>query len=123
MESKSKTLLAGAFLASSLIVGGSLSTNASNALSFNTLGSGAELRSELLGSSSDVQFNLEAKCGEKEKTEPQKEAKTKEAKCGEGKCGEKQKEAKAKSKKAKAQETKKEAKSKEAKCGEGKCGN
>ena len=102
----------------------------SNTLSFNSLGSGAELRSELLEPGNGAQFNFEAKCGGKSA-----ESKSAEAKCGEGekakaktesksaeaKCGEGKKEAKAKSAEAK-KEAKAESKSKEAKCGEGKCG-
>jgi uncharacterized low-complexity protein len=108
----------------SLLVGALFSTatgTAANLFDFDYLGTGAELRSNLL--SSDVTNILsnkvddlkcgEGKCGDK-KTETKTEAKSKDAKCGEGKCGEK-KDAK-KTKKA-------ESKSKDAKCGEGKCGN
>jgi hypothetical protein len=78
MENKRKNLVAGVVFAGALIAGSSLSANASNALSFNSLGSGAELRSELLESGNGAQFNFEAKCGEK----------SAESKSGEAKCGE-----------------------------------
>ena len=112
MEKKNKNSIA-ALAAGTLLVGGLVAPNAANAENLfdcNALGTGVELRSEILSMptafTSDISMNIEAKCG-------------KEAKCGEkskeAKCGEKSKEAKCgeKSKEAKCGE-----KSKEAKCGE-----
>ena len=109
-----------------------LTAGATNLFSYENLGSGSQLRSNLIEqyaspadavSRSGENFTFEAKCGE--------------GKCGEGKCGEKEgdkkkkevkKEGTEKTTKAKVKaktETKKKAekgKTKEAKCGEGKCG-
>lgn len=117
METKRKQLVAGVFFTSAMIACGTLGASAANALSFRDLGSGSELRTELLETSS--RFNHDQKCGAK--TDSTKvESKSKEAKCGEGKCGDDKKDKKAE---AKSTEAKKESKAKEAKCGEGKCGN
>lgn len=112
----------------SLLVGALFSTatgTAANLFDFDHLGTGAELRANLLSSDVINTFSNkvddlkcgEGKCGEK-KTETKTEAKTKEAKCGDGKCGEKKETKKATKKTKKA-----ESKTKEGKCGEGKCGN
>lgn len=100
-----------------------LSINAAeNPFEINPLGSGGELRSELVNQTinPDQNFtirNLEAKCGESKSKEAKcgEKGKTKEAKCGESKCGEE-----GKTKEAKCGESKcgEEGKSKEAKCGE-----
>ena len=106
------------------------SANASDLFTVNDLGSGAELRSNLIAKNSAIpthQFlqnaDLELKCGEGkcgeakcgEKTEKEEKAsKSSEQKCGEAKCGEKSKEKKV--------EKETETKASEAKCGEGKCG-
>lgn len=124
------------FLKGSLIAGALFSMTALSAaptsglFDYNVMGSGAEVRTELLDNESSPKTNLELNCGEKEapkekakeaKKEATKEAKSKEAKCGEGKCGEEGK--KAKKSEKKAEKKAKESKSKEAKCGEGKCGD
>ncbi len=107
--------------------------NADNLFNYEDLGSGSQLRSNLIQkyvsptdaiSNTSENFVFEAKCGE--------------GKCGEGKCGEKKgtekkqtekkqvqkKEGKEKATKsnAKAKKTSEKGKTKEAKCGEGKCG-
>ncbi|MBR8537334.1 hypothetical protein KDU71_17325 [Carboxylicivirga sediminis] len=135
-----KTVIIGGMIAGA----SSLSANAENLLNYGDLGSGAELRTNLLEQyGSPVHTaNLpdtyksgeakcgegkcgEGKCGEEKKAEGTKEAKkaetkTTEAKCGEGKCGEKKGEkAKTTTKEAKKSETK----TTEGKCGEGKCGS
>ncbi len=126
-----KTVVIGGMIAGAT----SISANANNLFAYGDLGTGAELRSNLLdqyGTPAET-ANLpsdyilgeakcgEAKCGEgkcgeakseKAKKAKKSESKSAEAKCGEGKCGEGKKEAK-----------KSESKSTEAKCGEGKCGN
>jgi len=125
---------------SGMIAGASsLGMNAESLFQYEDLGSGAEVRSNLLEQygSPIASTNLpedfiigEAKCGE--------------GKCGEGKCGEEKKEKKAKktteaqkaeskttegkcgeekSKKVKKGEKKSESKTSEGKCGEGKCGS
>ena len=116
---------------------------ASNLFDYNNLGSGAELRSELMeknhsGINSDhIMYHPETykmddmKCGgeEKKSKKSKKEAKaaedkTSESKCGEGKCGEGKCGGDDKSKKSDTTDTKMaEDKTSESKCGEGKCGN
>lgn len=105
MENK-KTIFSGSIIASAFIGLASLSANASTLTNYSSLGSGSEVRSELLEQTCGAKDakTTEAKCGEKD-------AKTKEGKCGnkdsktkDAKCG------------------KKEGKGKEGKCGEGKCG-
>lgn len=130
MENRKTNIFKGVLIAGAIITGSAFSVNASNALSFDELGSGSEIRAKLLNSN-DVALNtFEAKCGEgkcgeesktkAETTKTKAETKSKEAKCGEGKCGEADKTKK--DPKAKTTKTKSETKSKEAKCGEGKCG-
>lgn len=136
MENSKKNIFRGVLVAGAIITGSAFSVNATNALSFNELGSGSEIRAKLLNNA-DFALNIfEAKCGEATKTTEAKkatttkkttEAKSKEMKCGEGKCGEAAKAkndstSKAKAVKAVAPKKKTEDKSKEAKCGEGKCG-
>ncbi len=118
-----KTILSGSVIASALLAVSGTNVGAASLTSFNTLGSGAEVRSGLLGNPSEAinayELNCAAKdakskdatCGEKKKAETKTDGKAKDAKCGEGKCGEKKK-----------AETKTDGKAKDAKCGEGKCG-
>lgn len=128
MEKKTKsnfikgTLVAGALLSVSAL---SATPNASSLFDYNALGSGSEVRSEILHTEANPFSNFEAKCGEKK--EAKSEGKKAEGKCGEGKCGDKK--AAKKTKDAKATKTKAskkvkttETKAKEAKCGEGTCG-
>ena len=93
-------------------------------LAYQDLGSGAQVRSELIdlntghtaaSESMAYKFGEEDKKTEGKKTEGKKtEGKKAEAKKAEGK--------EAESKKAEAKKSESESKSKEAKCGEGKCG-
>lgn len=84
------------FIKGTLVAGALLSVTAlsatpnSSLFEYNALGSGAEVRSEILHSDFSPLKTLEANCGEKTKsTETKKvEGKKAEAKCGEGKCGE-----------------------------------
>jgi uncharacterized low-complexity protein len=98
------TLLAGAFLSITAL---SATPNSSSLFDYNALGSGAEVRSEILHSNATPFNNFEAKCGEK--TKKTAEGKKAEAKCGEGKCGE------GKCGEKKAEATKADAKTSEAK--------
>ncbi len=122
MKSK-KNLGKVAAIATGTLTLGALSTNvqANELFQAQDLGSGAELRSELIQlnnpSEAPVMMNnseIELKCGE--------------GKCGEGKAGEDkkaktdEKEAKTDEKEAKTDEKAKEGKTQEHKCGEGKCG-
>jgi uncharacterized low-complexity protein len=102
---------------------GTSNANAADLFAFETLGSGAELRSELLAVNDATDFvknnEMELKCGEGKCGEEKKAAKAKDGKAAEGKCGEGKKDAKA----AKAADGKAaEGKCGEGKCGEGKCG-
>ncbi|MCK9210927.1 MAG: hypothetical protein M0P61_08850 [Ignavibacteriaceae bacterium] len=110
--------LTGSFIAGSVFgLGAATTTNAESLFGFRSLGSGAELRSSLLESSTNR--NLELKCGSKTESS---ETKTADAKCGSKTSEAKAKDAKCGSKTdstAKASETK----AKDAKCGEGKCGS
>lgn len=120
MEKKRKNLIKGTLVAGALLSITALSAtpNSSNLFDYNALGSGAEVRTEILHNDVNPFNTFEAKCGEKAKAGETKstEAKCGEGKCGEGKCGEKAK------KSAKKGKAKAEAKAAEAKCGEGKCG-
>jgi len=130
MENKKRAnLIKGTLVAGALLSVTALSAipNSSSLFNYRVLGSGAEVRSEILHSDASRSNNFEAKCGEKTETKAESEVKSTEAKCGEGKCGEgdkkvegKQTKKEAKAAKAKSAET--ETKAKEAKCGEGKCG-
>ena len=141
MKSERKSILKGVVI-SGMIAGTvpAMAANTNDLLNFDVIGSGAELRTQLLeqygspidavNQNSENYFVGEAKCGENKcgegkcgkegKKEGKKEAKkagksekTGEAKCGENTCGEKSK-----------KEAKKEGKEKtgEAKCGENTCG-
>lgn len=102
MENK-KSILAGSLIASAFIGLSNINVNASTLTNYSSLGSGAEVRSNLLSGASSALKVLELKCGDSAKT---KHSKGKDGKCGEGKCGDK----------------KHEGKGKDGKCGEGKCG-
>lgn len=110
MENK-KSILAGSLIAAAFGGLTTLNANESSLTSFSPLGSGAEVRTALLGAVSANSNAFELKCGAKDSTST-KQAKGKDGKCGEGKCGE------GKKKDAKTSE----AKAKDAKCGQGKCG-
>lgn len=102
--------------------------SAAELFTVNHLGSGSELRSNLIDINSDFiaenkmvsNLNVELKCGE---------GKCGEGKCGEGKSGKDKKEGEKKDAKKdekkgeKADDKSKEGKCGEGKCGEGKCGN
>ena len=144
MQNKKKNtakniLLTGTFIAGSVFGLSALNTNATETFKYHELGSGGELRSELLNTASSDIIALELDCGEDTKKatdtkDKNADAKSKDQKCGEGKCGEGKSAVKtdkaanpkatgvAADKDAKDSKTT-EAKSKEAKCGEGKCGN
>lgn len=117
---KSKKVIKKTLFATTIVAGailGTASINTAQAFSFNDLGTGADVRAELLDNASNGVVGFDLKCGEGKA----KDAKCGEGKCGEGKCGDK----KGKSKDAKCGEGKcgdKKGKSKDAKCGEGKCG-
>lgn len=138
MNNKKKALKISA-LATGALVGTVGVTHATNLFTADDLGTGYELRSDLiakhdaLGQFVDNQ-HIELKCGEgtcgeksEEKTEKKKaaskESKASEHKCGEGKCGEGKcgEEMEKSEKKAKMKKSEK-SKSGEHKCGEGKCG-
>ncbi len=109
MENK-KSILAGSILASAFIGLSNTDVQASTLANYSALGSGAEVRTILLGENTSNAGAFESKCGAKDSTA--KEAKGKDGKCGEGKCGDKKKDMKAK-----------DGKGKDGKCGEGKCGD
>lgn len=114
-----KLKMLGALATGALLIG-SANANTNDIFQVTDLGSGAELRSELLTINdlpAAIQANgeLELKCGE--------------GKCGEGKCGEKSEasseeaEATAPAAETEAEtEAASESKEGEHKCGEGKCG-
>jgi uncharacterized low-complexity protein len=104
MNDKKKNTVKNILLTGSIVAGSVLGLSSINAANVETfkyseLGSGGELRAELLHNSVTDIRAIEMNCGEKST-----DSKTKDAKCGE--------------KKAKATESK----TKDAKCGEGKCG-
>lgn len=106
---KVKKSIAISALATGTVVLGSIvgatESKAANLFSFENLGSGAELRSELLSANDATNFIKNSEL---------------ELKCGEGKAEGDKKSAKAESGKAKAEA--KDGKAAEHKCGEGKCG-
>lgn len=115
-------MLKSAALAVGTVAVGSFNANAANLFETSDLGSGAELRNELLTknhssvntllNNSEVELKCgEGKCGEGKCGGESKKADAKDSKSSEHKCGEKSKKASAK-----------EGKSSEHKCGEGKCG-
>lgn len=130
---KSAALITGTLVAGSFSV--SANANQANLFEYDNLGSGAELRSELIEMNSARYKTFEMKCGgeksdkdsktseancgaedkKAEKSDSTKKAKNAEAKCGEGKCG-------GDAKEAKKDTTKKESKAAQSKCGQGKCG-
>jgi len=124
MKNNKLNIIAGSLITGAIVSTASLSGNASNLFSFESLGSGAEIRTSLLNKAmTDHSLNtFELKCGEQSKADTTKpaakkaEGKTTDAKCGEGKCGE------GKCGEKKADTNKSENKTKDAKCGEGKCG-
>lgn len=65
-------------------------TNAHNAnIAIHTLGSGYEVRSEILNHNGLSKMLNDLKCGENKTGTSTNKSKGKEGKCGEGKCGEK----------------------------------
>lgn len=134
-NNKLKNLAAGTIMLSSLSLL-SVDANAENLFNTEDLGTGSDLRSNILeanlNSPAFINATIELKCGEGtcgegkkkaegEKAETKAVEKTSEHKCGEGKCGEEKKEMK----KAEGEKAtpKAEGKTGEHKCGEGKCGN
>lgn len=79
------TLFTGAIVAGAIMSANAME-NASNG--FEDLGTGAELRANLLSAPSSPFKSTEAKCGEGKCGEEKQESKAAEHKCGEGKCGE-----------------------------------
>lgn len=147
MNNKNKNTVKNIILTSTIVAGSvlglsSLNVNATETFKYHELGSGGELRSELLNNYSSDIIAIELECGEDTKKAEDGKAKKaddkmKDHKCGEGKCGEdkanmkKDKPADPKAAKTEAKtdvekstkEVKDESKTKEAKCGEGKCGD
>jgi uncharacterized low-complexity protein len=71
--------------ATALTVSG-ITANASGLFNYNNLGTGENVRANLLGSNSENK-NFELKCGNSGKTDSTMSKKGKDGKCGEGKCG------------------------------------
>lgn len=121
---KTRNFIKGTLVAGALLSVTALSATPNSSLfEYSALGSGAEVRTEILRSAASPFNNFEAKCGEKSTTTKKSETKSTEAKCGEGKCGE-GKCGEGDKKAATSTTTVKtsEAKAAEAKCGEGTCG-
>jgi len=134
-KAKKSNVLKGAILTGVIAGLTPLSANSSSLFSYDVLGSGAEVRTQILEEKTVSGTVYELKCGgEKKETKEKEKGKTKkgeakkgketkatEAKCGEGKCGEGKCGAEKKEGKTEKKEAKKE-KTTEGKCGEGKCG-
>jgi uncharacterized low-complexity protein len=106
---KKSGILTGVLFTGAILAFPAIGSEASDIYNYSNLGSGSELRSELLdlnNSSSDLAARAisfekyvegkcgEGKCGEKKDSKESKKdtvttGKTSEGKCGEGKCGEK----------------------------------
>lgn len=144
MQNKKKNtakniLLTGSIIAGSVFGLSALNANATETFKYHELGSGGELRSELLNNNASDIIALELDCGEdtkkakdsKETKDKNADAKSADQKCGEGKTAVKTDKAADPKAAGTAAETTKEtkdskasdSKSKEAKCGEGKCGD
>jgi len=106
---KSAVLLTGAVVSGTALTFGAESINTNELLEYSSLGSGAELRTELL----DIN-RISSKAIEKMNSETT--VKFSELKCGEGKCGEDKKE------ETKEGEKTEDSKTGESKCGENTCG-
>ena len=126
---ENKKLKKGSLIAMGALAFGIADSNASDLFTVEDLGTGAELRSELVGNHNSMidaealNSAMELSCGEKSEETSGSKTKAKESKCGEGKCGEGKSEKAAKSKKeTKTAKKAKKGKTEEAKCGEGKCG-
>ena len=122
MENK-KFILSGSVITSAILALTNANVDANSLSNYSSLGSGAEVRTGLLGNPSDAINAYELTCAAKDAKskdatcgEHKKDGKAKDAKCGEGKCGEHKKDGKAKD--AKCGEHKTEGKAKDAKCGE-----
>jgi uncharacterized low-complexity protein len=126
MKTSNSNIFKGSLIAGAFIATAGLSATASNLVSYNSLGSGSEIRASLTESANRaINFRtLELKCGDTTMTK-KADDKTKDAKCGADKKNMK-KDAAAKGTSTdakKADDKSKEGKTKDAKCGEGKCGN
>lgn len=140
MKNNKKSIITGALVAGALFGGMSLSAATTSLFQFEELGTGAQVRSQLLNQAlaGNTGITLEMKCGAsgttgtttpstdaKKKDDKSSDAKCGDGKCGDGKCGDKKKtDTDAK----KTTDVKKDAKpaddkSKDGKCGDGKCGN
>ncbi|MBA7537033.1 hypothetical protein ES705_29299 [subsurface metagenome] len=110
---KSTALLAGILVGGTALNLSAANVNSSDLLDYTSLGSGAELRTELLDLN---RISLNAI----DRINSENTLKFSELKCGEGKCGgDKENEKEGKVEKG---EKAKESKTDESKCGEGKCG-
>jgi uncharacterized low-complexity protein len=87
---KKKSILAGSLLTGAIIAVSSFSANAAGMFNYNNLGTGHEVRTNLLRRENSSK-NFELKCGEKGKTDSTMAKKGKDGKCGEGKCGDNKK--------------------------------
>jgi uncharacterized low-complexity protein len=106
MKNSKTSVLTNAIIAGAIAGLSSLNASASgNLFTYSSLGSGAELRSELLNISSPALKVGELECGKSKTTAGKKDTtKMGEHKCGEGKCGESKKGAKTSTTKTKTVE-------------------
>jgi len=110
-KSSERSLLTASIIAGALTSLTSISANANTLFNYASLGTGAEIRSELLNSSHSNSKVIELECGNKSNEKSNANSKT-----GEAKCGDKNK------KKSSTGNTSQKGKTTEGKCGEGKCG-
>jgi len=135
-KTKKASILKGAILTGVIAGLTPLSVNSSALFTYDVLGSGAEVRTQILEEKTSDGTVYELKCGTEKKEDPKKKGETEkseatkaekkgkstEAKCGEGKCGEGKCGAEKKEGKTEKSTESEKGKSTEAKCGEGKCG-
>ncbi|MCK9422198.1 MAG: hypothetical protein M0Q38_06340 [Bacteroidales bacterium] len=121
MKTSNSNVFKGSLIAGAFITIAGLSSTASNLVSYNRLGSGSEIRANLIESaSSAVNFRtLELKCGDSTAMKKPTD-KTKDAKNG---INQKDTKKAGATTGASKDGKKTEGKSKDGKCGEGKCGN
>lgn len=82
---KKKSIVGGSLLAGAILAATGFPANANGLFDYNSLGSGAEVRTTLMEKGSAAK-NFELKCGDKAKSDSTMK-KGKEGKCGDGKCG------------------------------------
>ncbi|AHF17500.1 hypothetical protein [Niabella soli] len=83
---KKKSIVKGSLLTGAIIAAAGFSANANGLFNYSSLGTGAEMRTNLLEKKGAAK-NFELKCGGDKAKSDSTMKKGKEGKCGDGKCG------------------------------------